>query len=96
MNTTASEQFAQDYLLVIENDQEAWTQAIAKARALNHSMTALSDDLRQGYEVLVDKAIANLEGKASEFGINLMKQILIGWGMSEFDKIARSIIESDL
>lgn len=92
---TGSQQFADDYILVLENDREGWDEATQEARRVNYNMPALSDSMREQFEALVSQVMENVEEDVTEFGSNLLKQILMGWGAGTFDKIAREVIARD-
>jgi hypothetical protein len=92
---TASQQFADDYILVVENDREGWDEITQEARRVDYNMPALSDSIREQFEALVSQVMENVEEDVTEFGSNLLKQILNGWGASTFDIIAREVIARD-
>lgn len=92
---TASQQFADEYILVLENDREGWDEATQEARRVDYNMPALSDSIREQFESLASQVIDKSEEEITEFGANVLRQILIGWGTSTFDKIACEIIERD-
>jgi hypothetical protein len=88
----AAEQFANDYLLVIENDREAWDDALQSAREHDHNVVALSDDIRKQWETLVDDIALMVNDKNGEVAGLIIRQTLQGWGSTPFDLIARHII----
>ena len=90
-----NQQFVDDYLLVVENDREAWDDIIQMARAENYNMPAISDIIKEGYETMVSDVIGAVKEELPEAAINLLSQMLFGWGLAEFDAIARRVIEAD-
>jgi len=92
---TAGELFVRDYLLVVENDREAWDDLIQMTRVYKGSVASISDVIRYDYETMVTNVISQIEESQPEAAVNLLKQILLGWGASEFDAIAKYAIEAD-
>lgn len=92
---TASEQFVNDYLLVIENDREGWDDLIQMVRTCQGDVSAVSEIIRYDYETMVTNVISQVEDDLTEAAVNLLKQLLFGWGMREFDTIAKYAIEAD-
>lgn len=96
MNTTttptAVELFANDYLMVAENDAVMYRVLKEFSRL---SVVGLSAVLQARYEELVFKVISEIKSaekdKFSQFEINLMMQLLSGWGSQPFDTIAREV-----
>lgn len=95
MNTPA-EQFADDYVLVIDNNQEAYNEA--RECASNHThLHEVSDCMREQYEEAIASALDVLY-KADGVEcvtVDLMAQILQGWGTAPFDRIARHYMEKE-
>lgn len=91
----AVELFANDYLIVIENDREGWDEITQEARRVNYSIAKLSDSIRDQWEALASEVIEKIEDEVSPLGVDLMRQMLFGWGEIAFDKIAREVIERD-
>lgn len=92
---SAIQQFADDYILVVENDREAWDEITQEARRVDYNMPQLSDSIKEQFENLVAQVIENSEEELTEFGGNVLRQLLIGWGSSTFDIIAREVIARD-
>lgn len=90
--TTARQQFADDYLLVADNDYNTYRELLSKTEELE--VVELSESMRHQYEELVDKILGSMRGKYSgysEFEQLLMAQLLVGWGCGPFDTIAREL-----
>ena len=92
---TAGELFVRDYLLVVENDREAWDDLIQMTRVFQGRVSSISDIIKHDYESMVTDVISQVEENIPESAANLLKQLLLGWGMSEFDAIAKYAIEMD-
>jgi hypothetical protein len=91
----AGEVFVRDYLMVVENDQEAWDDLIQMTRVYKGSVASISDVIQYDYETMVTNVISQIEESQPAAAVNLLKQILLGWGASEFDAIAKYAIEAD-
>lgn len=95
---TASEQFANDYLMVAENDYQAWSELLDAARD-NSSVPALSDILREHWEKMIEKVFTSLKRERDDqtalddYQLDLLRQMLNGWGSTPFDAIARVVLE---
>lgn len=90
---SASEQFKQDYLLVINNDQEAYTEARDLAREYNLDKWLLGERLRHDFEDFIcNTADLIEENNQSQTGANLIRQMLLGFGEMTFTLIAHEII----
>ena len=50
-----AEQFANDWLLVVENDHEMWTQLVDDVKELDYNVIATTTYLREEWDVLVDQ-----------------------------------------
>jgi hypothetical protein len=92
---TAPQQFADDYMMVVENDREGWDEITQEARRVGYNMPQLSDSIREQFEQLASQVIENVEEDVTEFGANVLRQILLNWGSSPFDIIAREVIARD-
>lgn len=94
--TTASEQFVQDYLLVMDNDEDAWRGLMDTA---NQSSTVgeFAQELREEWDKYVDQVSRLAE---NEWGWDapatlLIRQIMGGWGDSEWFAIAKHYKEEE-
>lgn len=93
MNTT-TEQFVQDYTLVVDNDQDAYNEACFITRYSENLATA-SDRFREEFENYISEVADREEEAGREVGALLIRQMLIGQGSSAFDAIARHYMEKD-
>jgi hypothetical protein len=85
---TASEQFIDDFIIVVENDFEAWSRITEMAETTH--LFQFAQDLSDNYDLLVDTALKQVTDK---FAIDLFRQLLNGWGMDTWYKIAKMIQE---
>lgn len=87
-----AEQFAQDFLLVMMNDYEAYSELMDNTRNTG-SMVELSDKLREEYETLTAQVVELVEDKVSPIASLLIAQLLQGQGSLPFDLIAKQLKE---
>jgi len=88
-----AEQFANDWLLVIENDRESWTQLVDDVKSMGCDLIATTAYLREEWDVLVDQMASAVEDKVSEIGALLLRQMLVT-GDYPFQIIANHVISS--
>ena len=87
---TAAEQFAWDYLLIVENDQSAWNyiQEMKEEAGNAYALAIfLQDEFEEGATELIDGA------KLSEVAQMLFRQMLLQWGIEPWLIIARDLWE---
>jgi nicotinic acid mononucleotide adenylyltransferase len=92
MNTLA-EQFANDWLLVIENDQDSWNQLVDDVKSMGCDPIATTAYLREEWDVLVDQMASAVEDKVSDIGALLLRQMLLT-GDYAHQLIANHVISS--
>lgn len=85
---TASQQFIDDFLIVVENNYESW-QRITEMAETTH-LFQFASDLEDNYELLIDQALKQI---TDEFARDLLRQLLQGWGSDVWYKIAKMIQE---
>jgi hypothetical protein len=85
----ASHQFAEDYILVTENDFDTYTAIMDMDELKAENMSGLSDRLRGEFEEYISQVVTREKEAGREEGADLIAQLLIGWGASTFDIIAR-------
>ena len=90
--TITAQQFADDFLLVMMNDYEAYTELMADTKNTG-SMVALSEKLREEYETLTEQIVELVEDKVSPIASLLVAQLLQGQGSLPFDLIAKQLRE---
>ena len=88
----ASDVFVNDYLLVMENDFDAWNDLQETARR-SESISELADTLREEWDNYVDQVstLAEKEWGSDAPATLLIRQIMGGWGDSEWFAIAKSV-----
>jgi hypothetical protein len=86
-----AEQFANDWLLVIENDQESWNQLIDDVKSMDCNVIATTAYLREEWDVLIDQ-IETAVSKISDIVPLLLRQLLV-MGDRPFELIARYVID---
>ena len=87
-----AEQFANDWLLVIENDQESWNQLIDDVKSMGCNVIATTAYLREEWDVLIDQ-IETQVSKISDVVPLLIRQLLV-MGDRPFELIANHVISS--
>jgi hypothetical protein len=87
-----AEQFAQDFLLVMLNDYDAYSELMDDTKK-SESMVELSDKLREEYETLTAQIVELVEEKVSPIASLLIAQLLQGQGSLPFDLIAKQLRE---
>ena len=92
--TTARDQFVNDFTLVIDNTQDAYTEALDTVKAFGTgNKYAIADALRGQFEDYIE-AVVNREAElGNETGSLLISQLLIGWAPA-FEDIAQHYINT--
>lgn len=85
-----AEQFANDWLLVVENDHEMWTQLVDDVKELDYNVIATTAYLREEWDVLIDQMETHVS-KISDVAGLLLRQML-SMGDRPFELIARDVI----
>lgn len=85
---TARQQFIDDFLIVVENDFNAWSRITQMAESTH--LFQFAQDLSDNYDDLIQVAISQVK---DEFTSNLLREILNGWGMDTWIAIAKHIQE---
>jgi hypothetical protein len=88
----AIDQFVDDFTLVVDNDQDLYSE-VMEATKEYETVPALSDQLREDFESYVSQ-VAERERELGHTGEALLiSQLLMNWGESAFDRIARHYLE---
>lgn len=89
---TASEQFVQDYLMVMENDQDAYNDLRDTANQSAH-IGEFTTTLREEWDDYVNQVsqLAEREWGSDAPATLLIRQIMGGWGDSEWFTIAKTV-----
>jgi len=86
-------QFAMDWLLVIENDQDSWNQLVDDVKSMNCEPIATTAYLREEWDLLVDQMAMLVQDGVSEVGALLLRQMLLT-GDYPHQLIANHVISS--
>jgi chorismate synthase len=92
INPSAIDQFTTDYVLVVDNDFNAYTEIMEKKNTINKNVSMLSDELKAEFETYISQVAEREKENGHEVGALLISQMLIGWGSSSFDRIAKHYI----
>lgn len=88
--TTYAEQFANDWLLVAENDYDTYRSLIEQE---GDNIATISDNLREEWEQLTEQVVELVEENISPTAGLFIAQMLQGQGSYPFDIIARRVLE---
>jgi hypothetical protein len=88
----ATHQFAEDYILVTENDFVAYDEIMNMASTKAGNMSELSDKLREQFEDYIGEVVERENELGNGVGASLIAQMLTGWGAGTFDQIAKHYI----
>lgn len=91
INTTAQEQFVEDFLLVSENDYDIYLDYTSLVKIKGVAKTA--EIIQEQFENWVSELAEEQEEKNNAYGALLLRQLLIGWGADSFYKIAERFIQ---
>lgn len=94
---TARGQFIEDYTLITDNNRTAYEaiQALMNQQGA-HNVSWLSDYLKEAFENRISEVIERERQRGNEYTAELISQMLLNWGSSTFDHIARHYIDTDL
>ena len=88
--TSYADQFANDWLLVAENDYNSYRDLLDME---GDSVAVISDQLREEWEQLAEQVVELVEENISPTAGLFIAQMLQGQGSTPFDLIARRVIE---
>ena len=89
-----AEQFKDDFLLVMMNDYEAYTELMDDTKN-SEGVVQLSDTLRGEWETLAEQVTELVTEQVSEIAGLLIAQLLQGQGSLPFDLIAKQLREEN-
>jgi hypothetical protein len=89
-----AEQFKEDFLLVMLNDYDAYTELMADVKS-TEGIVQLSDTLRGEYETLAEQVTELVTEQISEIAGLLISQLIKGQGSLPFDLIAKQLREEN-
>ena len=93
---TARDQFAHDFIMVSDNNQEAYSEALDIAREAKGSVSQASEKFREQFESYISQVVEREREQGNDTGADLISELLIGFGSDTFDDIARHYIDMDL
>jgi len=93
---TARHQFASDYVTVVDNNGEAYSLALDIARDAQGNVATASDKFREQFEDAIAQVIEREEEQGNTLIADLIRELLLGFGSSPFDLIAKHYIDTDL
>ena len=88
--TTCAEQFANDWLLVAENDYDTHHSLLEQE---GNEVATISDNLREEWEQLAEQVVELVKENISPIAGLFIAQMLQGQGSTPFDIIARRVLE---
>lgn len=89
-----AEQFKEDFLLVMLNDYDAYTELVNDTKA-SEGVVQLSDKLRGEWETLAEQVTELVTEQISEIAGLLISQLIKGQGSLPFDLIAKQLREEN-
>ena len=87
-----ADNFATDYTLVIDNDDDSYHKIMEMPELRAHNMSGLSDRLKTEFEEYIGQVAERERENGHKAGALLISQMLIGLGTTTFDIIARHYI----
>lgn len=87
------ERFVEDYFIVVENDRSAWEHHRAIVIEHAYNLHDVADELRHEFETNVSKLLHTLDPSGDNYTANIMREMLLGWGISPYEKIASELIQ---
>ena len=91
--STAQEKFVSDYLLVLDNDKDAYSELIEVVRKHEGEVFAISSELREAFEGYISQVAEREREDGRQVGGDLIAQLLTGYGSEVFEDIARHYVE---
>jgi hypothetical protein len=95
-NAIVADNFATDYTLVIDNNQEGYNLALEIAHEAAGNVPTASDKFKEQFEDAISQVVERERENGNELIADLISQLLIGFGSRTFDDIARYYIDKDL
>jgi len=90
---TPAEQFANDWTLIMENNDETSYAELMETAKSAKGTYPLAETLRDEWETLCEQVKETVEENISTFASELVNQILNYWGIEPFMIIARDLME---
>jgi len=92
MSSLQYQQFVDDYLMVVENDSYAWSHHHAVVTDQDYDVYGIADVLRDEFESNVSNLLDRLDPSHNDYTANIIREMLLGWGTSPYENIARELI----
>lgn len=92
MSSLQYQQFVDDYLMVVENDSYAWSHHHSIVTDQDYDAYGIADVLRDEFESNVSKLLDRLDPSHNDYTSNIIREMLLGWGVSPYENIARELI----
>jgi hypothetical protein len=90
----ARDQFVHDFTIVVDNDQDAYTEAIDTVKAFGTgNKYDIADALREQFEDYISQVADREAELGNSTGALLISQLLIGWN-SAFEDVAQYYINT--
>jgi hypothetical protein len=89
--TASLQQFLDDYMIVIENDESAWEYHKSVIND-NDNVSAVADVLRDEFEEYVGQSLDKIDPSHNAWQVNVMREMLLGWGVTPYEHLAREIV----
>lgn len=86
------QQFVDDYMMVVQNDQEAWLHHESIAQQEDNNVYGIADRLRDDFESSISNLLDKLDPSHVNYHVNIMREMLIGWGSTPYENIAREVL----
>ena len=90
---SAAHDFADNWLLVIENDHDSWNQLLDDVKQMDCDTIATTAYLREEWDVLVDQMASAVEDKVSPIASLLLRQMILT-GDYSFQLIAHHVVST--
>lgn len=91
--STAQEKFVRDYLLVIDNDREAYKEVLEVVEKHDGEVFAISSELKEAFEEYISQVAEREREDGRQVGGDLIAQLLAEFGSEVFEEIARHYVK---
>lgn len=92
MRMRTGQGFVDDYMIVVENDQDGWLHHVAIAEQEDKDVFALADRLRDEFELFVSQLLDTTDPTHNDYRVNILREMLLGWGSMPYENLARDIL----
>jgi hypothetical protein len=91
--TTARQQFVDDFIMVAENDQETYYKYVNIIQ--DYGVMGGANKIQEDFENWISQLANDEDERGNEIGSLLLRQLLIGWGSDCFYQIAKRFVVED-